>query len=623
MMDQTYGYTGGEMFHTLGSNAGQMPASGEHISLKELISRGEYLRAYELGSTYIQGAADPDLELAGMYALCMSRLGMTDRAISLLEELDLDDADEQAQKAALLGSFYKRKWLDLREREPDAAHKALLASYSNYHRSMELGGDYWCTINAATLALFLGKDELSEELADDVIAECWDRYNRFGTTCDYWVPASLGEAYIIKGQYGTAAKWYESAASHLCDRIGNIKSARLNAAMLVDVLDVAEEEAARILDSIRKPRIVVFAGHRTDRPGRTVPRFPGGITERVKNRLRKVLIGLKPDIGIASAADGSDLLFHECMQEMGKKTHVILPSPVEHFRKVLEKTVPEDWVHRFDRVLDNSSSIEVSSMSRFEHETESVYSLAADYMIEYAEDMRQSIDGDLESLVVWDEIPSEHPGGTGYTVSGLRTMGHEPRRVSIEDLTGRKPVRRTEKEVQEDFPYREIGIYEPTLRPVVVLRFLEEGVSEEKKASELSRVAAFFSDSCEHGSSRILSASCCSDHITILMESFQDAWKFAEDIRESESMTNLSVILHAGLATMLSSSITGRRDYCCREIEEAREVAGRLTFRGQLVTLQFRAMLRHSATTVPETGFLYYGLLRTSDGNRLKLYRIS
>lgn len=592
-------------------------------ALKDLLSRGEYLRAFELGDTHMKKVDNPDPEVIKLHALCMSRLGMTDRAASLLESPETGLPEDDSEVFALLGSFYKRKWLELKDSDPSAAEHLLSSSFHNYMKSRELGCDYWCVINAATLALFLGRPELGLELADEVIGECWEKYNRHGTSSEYWIPVSMGEAYLIKREYNTAARWYRSARSHLCGKIGHIKSARLNAKMLIQLLETPEDEAENILEAIRKPRIVVFAGHRIDRPGRPSPRFPESISSRVKSRVKKKLIELKPDIGIASAADGADLIFHECLGEMGRISHVVLPAPIDHFASRLDLSEGNRWVDRFWKVIENAQQIEVSSSSRFYCEADGSYQLAADYLIEYALDAGRDFDGEVLPLVVWDEQPASYPGGTGYIVTKFRQLGFEPCRISMTspaarsassgDSSGREPL----------FPYESRGIYEPAARPIAVLRPTDETGSEELLASGLRNIAAHITGICEDGSIRILSAGTVSGSIYLLMNSTAGAWKLFRELNVSGgSLPGFSIVLHSGMSIMMDSSLTGRRDYYCREIAEALEIANTLRLPERLVTMQFRATSMDIMDRQPETVLVYHGLIGTSTGSTLKMYRI-
>jgi len=232
--------------------------------LEKLISHGEYLKAYDLGDEYLKGAEKPDRDIIKQHALCMSKLGMIDRSISLMENLNSPEAGNDNEISAFLGSFYKKKWLKLLESDPQKAGAALVSSFNNYMKSRESGEDFWCTINAAALALVLGKTELSQQLADEVIEVCWEQYNKYGTTSEFWIPASMAEAYLIKRDYHSAVRWYKAARSHIGNSIGQIKTTRTNARMLPDLHETDDDTAHEILQCIRKPRIAVFAGHRID-----------------------------------------------------------------------------------------------------------------------------------------------------------------------------------------------------------------------------------------------------------------------------------------------------------------------------------------------------------------------
>ncbi|MFO8183666.1 MAG: tetratricopeptide repeat-containing protein [Candidatus Aegiribacteria sp.] len=592
-------------------------------SLKDLLSRGEYLRAFEFGDTLLKEADRPDPEVVKLHALCMSRLGMTDKAVNLLESLEPGLREADPEIFALLGSFYKRKWLELKDTDPSAAGHLLSSSFHNYMKSRELGGDYWCVINAATLALFLGRVELGLELAEDTIGECWEEYNRHGTSSEYWIPVSMGEAYLIKREYNTAARWYRSARSHLCGRIGQIRSARLNAKMLIQLLETPEEAAENILQAIRKPRIVVFAGHRIDRPGRPSPRFPESVSGKVKSRVKKKLIELKPDIGIASAADGADLIFHECLNEMGRISHVVLPAPMDHFASKLKFSGGKRWADRFWKAIDSAHQIEVSSSSRFDCEADGPYQLAADYLIEYSLDVGRNFDAEVLPLVVWDELPSSHPGGTGYIVTRFRQLGYEPCRVSMASLVARSNSSGDASGRDPVFPYENWGIYEPAARPIAVVRPTDKGGSEELLASGLRGIAANITSICEDKSIRILSAGTISGSIYLLMHSTTGAWDLLSELSGSGAdLPALSVVLHSGMSIMMDSSLTGRRDYYCREIDEALEIADTLRLPERIVTMQFRSISSDIMDKKTEASYLYHGLIRISTGSTLKLYRI-
>jgi len=588
--------------------------------LKKLISRGEYLKAYDLCDEYLRNTEQADHEILKQHALCMSKLGMIDRSINLLESLDPSGLDRDYEQHALLGSFYKRKWLELKISDPENAHAALFSSFKNYMKSREQGGDFWCIVNAASLALILGKKDLSIELADEVITQCWDIYNKHGTTSEFWVLASMGEAYLIKGDYNSAARWFKGARSHVGASIGQIKTTRTNAKMLLDLLQIDDESTDEILECIRKPRIAIFAGHRIDKPGRTNPRFPEHISDRVKTRLKKKLIEMKLDIGIASAADGADILFHECLQEMGKRTHVILPSPIGHFRNKLIEDSGENWAIRFDRIIKNADMIETSSFSKFESDAVGVYQLSSDYMLEYSLDMTEAFDGELIPVVIWDQHQVKHTGGTGYIVSSLRMLGYEPMGIPITDLVN--IGRYSDNSILEDYPYGSLGIYEPVVRPIIVISLYDAGIMEEQMASNVNTIMTEISEVCKKESLRILSAGSSTGSSYLITDSVSDAMDLLSGLRDIiPSLPEHSLVLHAGLITMLNSSLSGKRDYYCGEIGEAMESASSLKTPSWISTMQFKSIAPRSDCS--GTVFRYSGRFRSKNGNLLKVFQIT
>jgi hypothetical protein len=97
--------------------------------------------------------------------------------------------------------------------------------------------------------------------------------------------------------------------------------------------------------------VVLFAGHRVDEPGRTPPRFPPECETKARLAIRCVMRSIAAQgsvLGIAGAADGGDILFHEVCAELGIESEVCLALPaVEYVRT----SVQASWVGRFHRLL--------------------------------------------------------------------------------------------------------------------------------------------------------------------------------------------------------------------------------------------------------------------------------
>jgi hypothetical protein len=103
-------------------------------------------------------------------------------------------------------------------------------------------------------------------------------------------------------------------------------------------------------------RVVLFAGHMMDQPGRTPPRFPASCESTARAAIRDALrkeLQRTPGtlIGIASAANGSDILFHEVCDELGVTHRILLPLPVDLFRNESVSPAGPAWEERFDALL--------------------------------------------------------------------------------------------------------------------------------------------------------------------------------------------------------------------------------------------------------------------------------
>jgi hypothetical protein len=103
--------------------------------------------------------------------------------------------------------------------------------------------------------------------------------------------------------------------------------------------------------------IVLFAGHRVDEPGRPQRRFPATEVDRAKTLIRDALVKLARDdvefLGIASAAPGGDILFHEVCEELRIRSVPCLPMPADKYASHTFGAV-DDWRSRFLNLLDRT-----------------------------------------------------------------------------------------------------------------------------------------------------------------------------------------------------------------------------------------------------------------------------
>ena len=188
-------------------------------------------------------------------------------------------------------------------------------------------------------------------------------------------------------------------------------------------------EATRTGPSIQLPATVAigFTGHRALVDEAMCRKAVFGFLDRQK----KSAAGLV--YGISSVAAGGDLLFAESCVELAIPLHVLLPLPVEEFRKDFDGP---GW-SRAERVLEKAASVEVTEGSPSREEC-------------YYECGIEAVQQCRLLLALWDGGPSRGLGGTEDVVSFARGLGKPV--VWIHSTTGevRKFNEKTETELLDD-----------------------------------------------------------------------------------------------------------------------------------------------------------------------------
>src|SRR5690606_33081574 len=212
---------------------------------------------------------------------------------------------------------------------------------------------YWHGINAATLAVLLGHDELASNLAARAPAACDN-----ASDGDLWMLATRAEAELIRGHYDVAAFRYREAVPAAGDRIGDIGSTRRNAMLLLDALDVPDADRRAIDEALRPPGVVLFAGHRLAAPGSEPAAFSPETEQRIRGMIAERLTDVNAGFGFSGAAPGPELLFVEAMLERkpGLAT-VVLPWPREQFDETHVRPVGGAWQRRYHALFDDRSQL--------------------------------------------------------------------------------------------------------------------------------------------------------------------------------------------------------------------------------------------------------------------------
>jgi len=399
---------------------------------ERILRLGEPLVAYDVVAEGIK-RLPKDVRLRQLLALALARSGAAGSANAVLTEL-YQEGHRDEETLGLLARTHK----DLAGEAADAsiASQHLRRASEFYAIAYELTGGYWSGINAATLALLQGEQERAVAIARGVKEQCRQELSRVedGKAERYWLLSTLGEAALLQGDWSEAEEWYVKATEAGRGQWGNLQSTRHNARLLARYLG---KDSNRIERLFRFPSVVVFAGHMIDRPDRQIPRFPPQIEQAVKNAVRERLKELNAGFAYASAACGSDILFHEAMLEAKGETHVVLPYEKERFIRDCVDIIPGgDWVKRCERVTAQAAELQEISKHCTTHSVS--YEFANRILHGLASMRAEQLETKFVPLAVWDGRSGEGLGGTGGTVQRWRKLGLEVEIIDLSEILSRE-----------------------------------------------------------------------------------------------------------------------------------------------------------------------------------------
>jgi hypothetical protein len=395
-----------------------------HRRATQLLSDGAPLPAYDTAVAGLrEHPGDPTLQR--LMALALARSGASQQANQILAAL-VADGHHDEETIGMLARTFKDLWAAARDPQQGRRHlEQALHWYGEAHRR---SGGYWTGINAATMSLLLGDRAQAASLARHVAEVCLAQRAALAEPHDaYWLLATLGEAALILGDVDGAAAWYREAISVHRHGLGDVVATRRNARL---ILRQQGADAAAIESCFRVPKVAVFAGHLIDRPDRARPRFREHLQDEVRQAVLEVLRRRDIGIGYASAASGGDILFLECLHELGADSHVVLPYHREQFRSDSVSYVP-GWDARFDAVLARASRVDTASDQRMPGNAIS-YTYGFLRLDGAAALRADELDTDLVCVAVWDGAPGDGPGGTAESIDYWRAANRD---IEIIDLS--------------------------------------------------------------------------------------------------------------------------------------------------------------------------------------------
>ena len=520
-----------------------------------------------------------DPRLRQLLALALARTGASLPANRQLHQL-VDEGYADEETVGMLARTYKDLWS--KAQDPVVRRQHLESALRWYNEAHRRSGGYWSGINAATMALLLGRRDEARALARKVRDACLALRAEAPGRDDYWLLATLGEAALLMGDTSTAQEWYGRAVGLGAYSYGDLASTRRNARLILAQQDADPDP---IESCFPVPRVAVFAGHLIDRPDRLPPRFPpafeAGVFRQLIDALRRHSIGF----GYSAAANGGDILFLEALEDIGAEQAVVLPYNRVQFLKDSVDFVPgANWTERYWAALERAAHVTIASEQRMLSGAMS-YEYGFQLLDGMAAIRAEELDTGLVCVAVWDGQGGDGPGGTATAIDYWRRAGRE---IEIIDLAVMQRAAAPSITIASSdlLPRDEIGQNSGFDARVVGLLFADVAgfskLTEEQippfvrqYLGKVGEVLASFDDAP-------LLANTWGDGLYLVFAGVRETGRFA--LRLSESLQAVDWTQH-GLPAALSLRIAVHAGpaYSCTD-----PVTGRLNFLGAHVALAAR-----------------------------------
>ena len=419
-----------------------------------------------------------NLALANLYERLSQRkpelLTNSDRAMERVLASSEATPTQHAEALALKGRNHKTRWrraffglATVDERRQAAMNQALRESYDAYQEAFSHDlNHFWSGLGALQMGtIFLDLSEGEDgawklTFDNDPEAEAYrQKLAKDVEALRLLIPASAEAALLRMHDTDPERVWAEiskadvlflteSRAQRVIIRYKNVilknhpfawDAAKGQLQLFAD-LGVKADLALQVITAIdlhhgaQRPQadtplhVVLFAGHRVDAPDRVLARFPAQQESRARSHIRETLSGLGQGhrfLGLASAAPGADILFHEVCAEMGIPSTLCLPMPPADYAR-LEFQDFDAWRSRFLTLRRGQQTVlELSDREGLPRWLHSAGTNPWERGNRWVLQMALTAEAERITLIaLWDgKDEGDAPGGTAHMVRSARDTG--------------------------------------------------------------------------------------------------------------------------------------------------------------------------------------------------------
>lgn len=257
-------------------------------------------------------------------------------------------ADEASIEGAALGGRICKDEAALMP--PGAERNARFAEASGRYASAQAQSRR-AGINAATTAWLAGDRARALQHARAVLA--------MPRTGGYFDAAARGEAWLVLGALAKAARAFEEASRER-PTLADVATTRRQILLMVAMNALSARDAETALAALRQGRVVHYCGQ-MGTPEGGIASFSPDEVAAIRARVERTLAA--EDVGVAygGLASGGDLLVAECVLDAHAELQLVLPFPVESYRRVSVERFGRAWAERFDGLLPRATDVVIAS----------------------------------------------------------------------------------------------------------------------------------------------------------------------------------------------------------------------------------------------------------------------
>ena len=322
-------------------------ASNAHNAIWRDFRAGYYFQAFDGAMAALENYPN-DIGLKHMAVLCLLRGKAFAAAEALFNDFQLSQSGHE-DVLALSGKLAKSK---IGEARPQALSANYINAAQIYEDVYEATQGSYSGVNAASLWYMAGDIAKAQNLATIILSA--PPPIDASAQSQYYYHATRGECFYILEDMDGAAEALRQAlkadTNNYAARASTVKQFKmLGGGTLPDCVAL-----------IKVPPCLHYTGHLFHVGDARAER---SLTERETDELAikiKQLITNSPiSAGFGALAAGGDILFAEAILACGADLHLVLPVPVEDFRRLSVTPLGEYWEPRFDAALAQASSIRI------------------------------------------------------------------------------------------------------------------------------------------------------------------------------------------------------------------------------------------------------------------------